>query len=389
LPGNRGLDERLAATLAAEREAALARRCPPLEAREGLRYRLDGRTVVSFCSNDYLGLADQRPSAEPIVASGASASRLVCGDLEDHRAIEREFASFIGFEDAVLFPSGFQANVGVPSALLGADDLAFSDALNHASLIDGLRLTPARRRILAHLERPPHEPGDGLRWWVVESVFSMDGDGPALADLETHLAEGGCVYLDEAHALGLYAGGRGRAGQLEHRPTIVVAPLGKALGCAGAFVCGSRIACEWIRGHARSFVFSTGVSPSLIPRIRHALELTGGAEGERRRESLWRNVERLRSALGHHVEHAQRRLSSPILPILVGNNAAALELSAALLDRGWHVQAIRPPTVPEQGARLRVTVSAAHELEMIDAFARDLVELLDRHAGASRERVEP
>lgn len=380
-PGNRGLDERLATSLEHERAASLARRCPPLRERDGVRYRLDGREVVSFCSNDYLALADQRLASEP-PASGAAASRLVCGDLEDHRAIEREFASFLRFEDAVLFPSGFQANVGVPSALLRASDLAYSDALNHASMIDGLRLASSvSRQILPHLERPPIEhPRDdreGLRWWFVESLFSMDGDGPTLADLDTHLAHGGCLYLDEAHALGLYAGGRGRAGQLDHRPTVVVAPLGKAFGCAGAFVCASRIVCEWIRGHARAFVFTTGVSPVLIPRIHHALELIRGAEGERRRELLWRNVERLRSALG--LGRSSRGLLTPIVPIVVGDNAIALALSAALLERGWHVQAIRPPTVPEHAARLRVTVSAAHEPEMIDAFARDLIELLRAH----------
>lgn len=352
----------------------LARRCPPLRDRDGVRYRLDGRLVVSFCSNDYLGLADQRPAVEH-AASGAAASRLVCGDLEHHRAIEREFASFLGFEDAVLFPSGFQTNVGVPAALLGASDIAYSDALNHASMIDGLRLAAAPRQILPHLERPPFDPCQGLRWWFVESVFSMDGDGPALADLDTHLAEGGCLYLDEAHALGLYTGGRGRGALLAHRPTIIVAPLGKAFGCAGAFVCASRTVCEWIRGHARAFVFTTGVSPVLLPRIHHALELIAAPEGERRRELLWRNVERLRTALG-----LGRSVQAPIVPIVVGDNAIALELSAALLERGWHVQAIRPPTVPERAARLRVTVSAAHEPAMIDAFARDLAELLDAHA---------
>jgi 8-amino-7-oxononanoate synthase len=381
-PGNRGLDERLARSLQAERASSLARRCPALHERDGLRYRLDGRAVVSFCSNDYLGLADQRLAAEP-VASGAAASRLVCGDLEQHRAIEREFASFLGFEDAVLFPSGFQANVGVPAALLRAGDIAYSDALNHASLIDGLRLASAQRQILPHLERPPVEPSDGFHWWFVESVFSMDGDGPSLTDLDTHLAEGGCLYLDEAHALGLYPGGRGRGATLGHRPTVVVAPLGKAFGCAGAFVCASRTVCEWIRGHARAFVFTTGVSPVLIPRIHHALELISGPEGERRRELLWRNVERLRSALG--FGRLARALQAPIIPIMVGDNATALELSAALLERGWHVQAIRPPTVPERAARLRVTVSAAHELATIDAFARDLVELLEVHAVVARE----
>ena len=335
--------------------------------------------MVSFCSNDYLGLADQRPVFAE-VASGAAASRLVCGDLEGHRAIEAEFAGWLGFEDAVLFPSGFQANVGVPGAVLRAEDLVFSDALNHASLIDGLRLASAPRRILAHLERPElgsGAPSLGLRWWFVESVFSMDGDGPALADLDAHLAEGGCVYLDEAHALGLYPGGRGRASELDHRPTIVVAPLGKAFGCAGAFVCGSRTVCEWIRGHARAFVFTTGVAPVLLPRIHHALELIAGPEGERRRELLGRKVERLRAGLGLSPGSLARPGPSiPIIPIVIGDNSLALELSAALLERGWHVQAIRPPTVPANGARLRITVSAAHEDDAIDGFARDLRELL-------------
>jgi 7-keto-8-aminopelargonate synthetase-like enzyme len=369
--GNRGLDQRLGAALEAERTAALARRWPASSERVGVHYQLDGRPVVSFCSNDYLGLADQVAATSGVV-SGAAASRLVCGDLEVHRAIEAEFASFIGFEDAVLLPSGFQANVGVPAALLRSDDVVFSDVLNHASLIDGLRLGAAPRHILAHLQPPSREGTSpaGLCWWFVESVFSMDGDGPSLTDLDTHLVDGGCLYLDEAHALGLYAGGRGRATLLRHRPTVVVAPLGKAFGCAGAFVCASRSVCEWIRGHARGFVFTTGVSPVVVARIRHALTLVAGSEGERRREQLWANVERLRAALG-----IVSSVPAPIIPWTVGDNAAAIELSAALLDRGWHVQAIRPPTVPAGAARLRITASADHEPEIIDAFARDLRQL--------------
>jgi 7-keto-8-aminopelargonate synthetase-like enzyme len=369
-PGNRALDQRIRAALSQEAQAGLRRRCPTPEQREGLRYRLDGREVVSFCSNDYLGLAGQQTEASA-AASGAAASRLVCGDLEVHREVEARFAAQLGFEDAVLFPSGFQANVGVPAALLGEQDVAHSDALNHASLIDGLRLAPAARKILPHLEPPPELAPDrgGVSWWIVESVFSMDGDGPALSQLDTHLARGGCVYVDEAHAIGLYAGGRGRAAQLRHRPTVLVAPLGKAFGCAGAFVCASRSVCEWIRGHARAFVFTTGVSPALVARIAHALELVAGPEGDRRRELLWRNVEALRTALELEPHGS---LISPILPLVVGDNARALKLSSALLERGWHVQAIRPPTVPESGARLRITVSAAHELDDIEGFAADL-----------------
>jgi 8-amino-7-oxononanoate synthase len=372
-PGNRALDQRLRAAMEAERAASLDRRCPPSSGRASLRYRLDGREVVSLCSNDYLGLADERPpGSEP---SGAAASRLVCGDLEVHREVEHRFARLLGFEDAVLFPSGFQANVGVPAALLRAGDVAHSDALNHASLIDGLRLTAARRELLEHLRAPPTEG-----WWFVESVFSMDGDGPALADLDAHLASGGCVYLDEAHAVGLHVGGRGRAAMLEHRPTVLVAPLGKAFGCAGAFVCASASVCEWIRGHARAFVFTTGVSPALVDRISHAIDRVAGPEGDRRRELLWRNVEVLRAALG---QRESKLLScfghspplavlSPIFPVLVGDNRRALAISAALLERGWHVQAIRPPTVPEHGARLRVTVSADHDVDTLERFAADL-----------------
>jgi 8-amino-7-oxononanoate synthase len=404
-PGNRALDQRLRAAMEAERAASLDRRCPPSSGRASLRYRLDGREVVSLCSNDYLGLADERPlGSEP---SGAAASRLVCGDLEVHREVEHRFAALLGFEDAVLFPSGFQANVGVPAALLRAGDVAHSDALNHASLIDGLRLTAARRELLEHLRAPSGGGGGGAKtesWWFVESVFSMDGDGPALADLDAHLANGGCVYLDEAHAVGLHVGGRGRAAMLEHRPTVLVAPLGKAFGCAGAFVCASASVCEWIRGHARAFVFTTGVSPALVDRIGHAIDRVAGPEGDRRRELLWRNVEVLRAALGQpeseipscfghspplavpvghghspplavpvgHGHSPPLAVLSPIFPVLVGDNRRALAISAALLERGWHVQAIRPPTVPEHGARLRVTVSADHDLDTLERFAADL-----------------
>ncbi len=370
--GNVLLDQRLARAQAIERDQQLDRRCPPIEARSGLRYRVDNHLVTSFCSNDYLGFADELgPSLQ--ARSGSGASRLVCGDLPEHRMMERRFAEFLELEDAVLFPSGFQANVGVPACILQTTDVAHSDELNHASMIDGLRLAAATRSIIPHLARPPARVADphGLSWWFTESVFSMDGDGPTRRDLDAHLAEGGCVYLDEAHAIGLGPSGRGRAAELVHTPTLIVAPLGKAFGCAGAFVAGSRQVCEWIRGHARAFVFTTGATPALIPRIAHALARVSSNEGEDRRARLWANVERLRVALrlGPREPDAP---SSPIIPLIVGPNAAALELSHALLERGWHVQAIRPPTVPEGRARLRITVSAAHDPSELDRFAADL-----------------
>lgn len=271
----------------------------------------------------------------------------------------------------MLFPSGFQANASVPAALLEASDVTASDALNHASMIDGLRLSRARREIVPHLERPTIDP-ERRTWWFCESVFSMDGDGPALADLESHLAAGGCLYLDEAHAVGLYANGRGRAGSMNRKPTIVVAPLGKALGCAGAFVAGSRTVCEWLRGHARGFVFTTGVSPALLPHIDRALDRVTGPLGDARRRALWANVDAFRRAL----ELPTPDLRSPIVPIVVGDNGRALALSTALLERGWHVQAIRPPTVPDGGARLRITLTALHERAAVEGLAAALRELL-------------
>ncbi len=384
-PGNQRLEQRLASEASREQAQNLARTCPPIERQTSIRYSLHQRPVVSFCSNDYLGFADDLGQAElehDRAQAGAGASRLVCGDLDAHRETEQAFAEFLGLPDAVLFPSGFQANVGVPACLLRAGDLASSDELNHASMIDGLRLAPAERRIVPHCARPATEDlGDGLHWWFTESVFSMDGDGPSLADLDGHLRAGGCLYLDEAHALGLHAQGGGRAAAMRELPTLVVAPLGKAFGCAGAIVAASSRVCDWIRAHARSFVFTTGVSPVLLPRIDRALALVRGPRGELRRAKLWHNVEVLRRALG--LEPVE--LFSPILPLIIGANHDALELSRSLLERGWHVQAIRPPTVPEGSARLRITVSAMHEQDELERFASDLLECRAGATSPARE----
>ncbi len=377
-PGNQRLERRLAQELGREQAQRLARTCPPIDRTSdrstSIHYRLHDRSVVSLCSNDYLGFADDLGVSQPTVA-GSGASRLVCGDLDEHRTLERDFAEFLGLPDALLFPSGFQANVGVPACLLRADDLVSSDELNHASIIDGLRLASAERRVIPHGTRPSparvegHGEG-GLHWWFTESVFSMDGDGPTLADLAAHLDEGGCVYLDEAHALGLHEHGRGRAAGLPSPPTLIVAPLGKAFGCAGAIVAGSVSVCTWIRAHARSFVFTTGLSPVLMPRLARALALVRGPIGDERRARLWRNVAVLRRALAL----PDLALFSPILPMIIGANHDALALSQQLFERGWHVQAIRPPTVPEGSARLRITVSAMHEVDELERFAADLLE---------------
>lgn len=327
--------------------------------------------MVGLCSNDYLGLADElRP---PPAAAGAGGSRLICGDLTGHRDVERMLAALVGSDDAVLFPSGYQLNLGVLPAAITQDDLVCSDALNHASLIDGLRLARAELRILPHLCAPESiaiPDGDAALWWVTESAFSMDGDIVDLAALRHHLDRGGLAYVDEAHAIGLYARGRGLLGECGVAPSILVGTLGKSFGVAGAFVAASTSVCAWIRSRARSFVFSTGPSPTLVAAIATAIERVRSADGDRRRERLWSAVAHLAARLG--VDHAP----SPIFPIVIGDNETTLSIAAALLARGWHVQPIRPPTVPPGTARLRITVSAGHDAAMLDAFVDDLQQLL-------------
>lgn len=355
--------------------AGLLRRPPAVAQRCGVGYELDGRSVVGLCSNDYLGLAAEPGLASgPASRTGAGASRLVCGDLPGHRELEARLAAWVGAEDAVLFPSGFQLNVGVLPALLEPNDLVDSDALNHASLIDGMRLAPVRPHVLAHGEAPSPRPAhaDAVHWWITESIFSMDGDRLDPEAARRHLARGGSMYVDEAHALGTFGGGRGWLGHHDIRPTALVGTLGKALGCAGAFLAASSPLCALVRNRARSFVFTTGTSPLLVAGIARALAWVAGPEGERRRERLWSNVRRLARALAPEDVDPP----SPIFPVLVGDNDRAVWVASRLLELGWHVQAIRPPTVPTGTARLRVTVSAGHEPAQLDAFAEDLRRVL-------------
>lgn len=383
------LDDRIGRRLEALARQGLARGLPAVSAREGTTYLLRDRRVVGFCSNDYLGFADDPrladtprelasdpPSRDGSLSlagsAGAGASRLVCGDLPEHRAVEARLAALVGANDAVLFPSGFQLNVSVPSCLIEAHDEVHSDALNHASLIDGLRLGKAHVHVLPHGEPPPApaiRDADTLSWWVCESIDSMEGDRVDLGAIDHHLRCGGCVYVDEAHAIGLFERGRGLTSALA--PTALVGTLGKAFGCAGAFVAASTRVCQWIRTRARGFVFSTGVSPVLVRRIDRALTLVVGPAGDERRERLWRNVDHLRRGLGLPLP-----APSPIVSLVVGENQVAVELAERLFERGIHVQPIRPPTVPEGTARLRITLSALHEPAQIDHLLESLHEIL-------------
>lgn len=363
------LNQRLRQRLEALRAEGLGRELPPIGARDGVSYELAGRRVIGFCSNDYLGLADHPQLRRAVSAhAGASASRLVAGDLPEHRAAERALAQLAGLPDAVLFPSGFQLNVGALPALIEPDDQVFSDSLNHASLIDGLRLARARPTILPHGTAPP--PPARPSWWVTESIFSMDGDTADPVALRDFTRAGGFLYLDEAHALGLFPSGAGLARHHGIVPAVLMGGLGKAFGLAGAFAAGSTEMCTWLRTRARSFVFSTGNAPLVATQAQIAAELIAGREGDQRRDRLWSNIHQFAAAMSLPAAR------SPIFPLLVGSNHRAVSLSRALLDRGWHVQAIRPPTVPPDTARLRLTITAAHTPEQIRALSAELLKLL-------------
>ncbi len=314
----------------------------------------------SFCSNDYLGLASLVGAAG---SSGAGASRLLGGDHDVHRRLEAMSAELVGARDALVFSSGYAANLGVLAALAGPGDLIVSDALDHASIIDGARLSRARIQVVPHLDAAAvaealKAPRQGRAFVVTESYFSMDADTPDLPALrEVCDLHGAALMVDEAHALGVLGpAGRGLCMAAGVVPDVLVGTFGKAFGAAGAFVAGSPSLVLWCWNRARSFVFSTGLSPILADAAVRGLH-AAHAEPERRARVL-ASAARLRrgmadaglEALGH----------GPIVPWLIGDAQAARELAGELRELGLDVRAVRPPTVPQGTARLRLTVTAEH-----------------------------
>lgn len=349
--------------------AHLHDRLEALEAR-GLRRRArEPGAGVSFCSNDYLGLA-RRPA--PPVASGAGASRLVAGEHGAHAELERALASWLGAEASLLFTSGYAANVGAIAALAEPGDLIVSDALNHASIIDGARLSRARVAVTPHndlgeVERALATRGERRAWVVVESYYSMDADGPDLGRLRDLCdAHGAGLYVDEAHALGVLGpAGRGLAAAAGVAPDVVVGTLGKALGSQGAFVAGRAVLRDWLWNRARSFVFSTGLSPAAAAAASAAL---GEVLASARREKVATLAERLRAGLAG-LPGLEVLGFGHVVPVVAGSSDRALRLAALVAEAGVDAPAIRPPTVPEGTARLRLTVTAAHTEDEVDQAA--------------------
>lgn len=339
---------------------------------------------ANFCSNDYLGLAGDSAHAAAVLRaatgqpSGAGASRLVSGNLPAHARLEARLAAWMGTESALLFSSGYAANTGLLGALLQEGDVVFSDALNHASIIDGIRLGRASRQVYPHCDMralagllEAHR-GNGLAVIVTESVFSMDGDLAPLTEIAALARRyDAMLVVDEAHAVGLFgAGGAGLLSSLglSGEAGAVVGTFGKSFGAAGAFVAGSTLLCDLLVNRARSFVFSTAVTPLGVAAVEVAFP---HVEGETRRQDAWRSASRMAAALearGWWRGPAQ----SPIFPVRVGAPERAVALRDAMAERGFFVQAIRPPTVPVDTSRLRVTVGATMRDDELEAFAESL-----------------
>jgi 8-amino-7-oxononanoate synthase len=320
------------------------------------------RECLVLSSNDYLGYA--RRSIEGIrEPAGSGSSRLVSGNRECHVKAERLLADWVGSESALLFSSGYAANVGLLSALAGPEDVVISDTLNHASIIDGCRLSRARVLVVPHLDASAVEhslreaSGARRRWVVTESYFSMDADSPDLRALrrlcDDH--EAGLI-VDEAHALGVFgARGAGLCAQAGIVPDALVGTLGKAVGLQGAFVAGPDVLRQWLWNQARSFVFSTGLSPVLAAAATQRVPEVQADDAARSR--LLAVSTRLRGAIAEAGGSVLGQ--GPIIPWVVGSASKAVELSGALLDRRVAVPAIRPLTVPPGSSRLRVSANAA------------------------------
>jgi len=361
----------------------LYRRRRVVDSAQGAELSVDGRTLLSFCSNDYLGLANhpaviaamQQGAARYGVGSGAA--HLVTGHMTPHHRLEEELAAFTGYPRALLFSTGYMANLGVVSALCGAGDAVFEDRLNHASLLDAGLLSRARLQRFPHGdvatldERLAESKAQG-KLIVTDGVFSMDGDiAPLRALADTARRHAAWLMMDDAHGLGVI-GTQGR-GSLEvcgltpHELPLLVGTLGKGCGSFGAFVAADEVVIETLIQQARPYIYTTALPPAVAEATRASLKIIQSDEGGERRNHLAALVQRFRDGarqLGLHL------MESPtaIQPLLVGNAGKAVQLSEALLAAGILISAIRPPTVPEGTARLRITFSAAHTAVHVDAL---------------------
>lgn len=359
--------------------AGLLRRLRTLDSAQGPVVRIHDRELINFSSNDYLGLASSDELKDAMIegvrrfGAGAGASRLVCGNLAPHAQLEEAIANFKGTEAALAFSSGYATAMGVIPALCGKDDTVILDKLSHACLIDAAKLSGATMRVfphndiikLAHLLKIVREKSAGARILVVtESIFSMDGDAAPLREIvelcETYDA---LLLVDEAHAVGVMGtGGRGLIAELglEKRVPLQMGTLGKALGVSGGYLAASRSIIDLLINKARSLIYSTAPPPAVAFAAMKAVGIVQSSHGDELRARLNRN-----KGILPFIDQGQDALAT-IFPIIIGDEAGAMQTSAALLEQGFLIPAIRYPTVARGSARLRLTLSAAHERGQIE-----------------------
>ena len=378
-------DDQLQQQLDAIGEAGLYRKLREIDSPQSPHIKIAGKQLLSFSSNDYLGLANH-PTLKEVACkaveqfgTGSGASRLICGSLAPHHRLEESLAHFKGTDTALSFSSGYAAALGTIGALLEKDDVIVLDKLVHASIVDAARLCGAKLRVFDHndlddlekilkwaIDRKPARSGSRKNriLIVTESVFSMDGDLAPLREIvELKERYGAWLMLDEAHATGLFGEkrrGLAEAFEIGNRVEIQMGTLGKALGSAGGYISGSRKLIDLLINKARSFIFSTAPTPAAAATATAAIQIVESNEGEQRRTLLWSRVDQVKNGL---VGSAWKIpvVRSAIIPIIVGDEAKAVSLAATLAALGILIPAIRYPTVARGEARLRVTVSAAHD----------------------------
>ncbi|MDO8925753.1 MAG: 8-amino-7-oxononanoate synthase [Sideroxyarcus sp.] len=373
------LDERAAQSLLRKRRT--------LDTPQSPHIVVDGKPYLAFCSNDYLGLASHPQLVTALQQGaqqwgvGAGAAHLVSGHFAAHHLLEQQLAAFVGKPAGLLFSTGYMANLGVVQALVGKGDTVFADKFNHASLNDAMLLSRAdtkryRHGDMAQLEQLLAQTPSGRKLVITDAVFSMDGDIAPLSEMlalcEQH---GAWLYVDDAHGFGVL-GGQGR-GSLAHfgiaSPRIIyMATLGKAAGVSGAIVAAEKAVIDTLVNHAHSYVYTTATPPALSVALSQSLQLI--VQGDALRAHLKQLVEQLRNGLAD-LPWQLMPSDTAIQPLLIGDNAQALRLSEALRERGIWVAAIRPPTVPQGTARLRITLSAAHSEADVEQLIGALHEL--------------
>lgn len=362
----------------------------------GVEIEIKGRRFVNFSSNDYLGLASHPElvrRAGDLAEKwgvGAGASRLICGNMEVHEQLEREIAEFKGTEAALVFSAGYMANLGIVSTLGSPETTVFSDELNHASIIDGCRLSRARVKVyrhrdVEHLEELLREDENPRKIIITDGVFSMDGDIaplPELCDLKEKY--GAILVVDDAHATGVIGeGGRGTGSHfgVSDRIDVQMGTFSKALGTYGAYICTSALVRDYFINRCRPFIFNTGIPPLIAALVLVALEYL------RENPGIVLELKRKVDLFTETMTNEGFPVSSetPIIPVIVGGDAETLEVSRRLLEEGFFVYGVRPPTVPEGTGRLRITISAAHGDSQIVACARAVARVMrEVRAGIGR-----